>query len=118
MRGIVKSLEEAEWKANLFGLGSVYCWSISVGFWLANDLSVLSTLVHLVGILLATLWFFINFYLLKEEGEIKQHLRKQLDNSEYFRRQAEARVSELEGIIEKARARSQERRNRNNQKEK
>ncbi|MDA0855236.1 MAG: hypothetical protein O2900_04635 [Proteobacteria bacterium] len=115
MSRYAQGIKESEWKIALYQLGMVYCWSVGVAFWYEPGTSGLESFIEAVGMVLVCLWFWTYVLILRETAAETKHLNDRLHISETRRELAEARVSELEGIIEKARARSRSRRQRNNE---
>jgi hypothetical protein len=115
MKRLSQSILDSKWKAALFGFGMVFCYSWCIAAWIEWGSDGLKAFFQPLGMIFVTLWFFANFKLHKEQDEEAGALREQLRYSEDERLYAKKKVSELEGIIEKARTRSRERRQGNNQ---
>ena len=117
-----RGISESDWKMSLYKLGMLSCYCFCVVFWIEFGSGGLKSFFQPLGMAFVTLWFIANFCVIREQDEEAGKLNGklgeaeiQLRDSENARLYAEKRVSALEGIIEKARTRSRERRQGNNQ---
>jgi hypothetical protein len=110
-----RDLVKTRWGRILYFLGTMYCWTASALIWIDSRSSGLEYFFGLVGAGITSAWFMTTVLIQNEDEEEIRELKRELRNIKEMGSEYAARVSELEGIIEKARTRSRERRQGNNQ---